>query len=286
MSIYKTALIIEGGGSRGVFSFGVIDTFIKNQFDPFNLYIGVSNGAVVLNWYLIKEKKNNLEKMLFSANKQYVNYLNFFKGKSIIDFEAIYRDGRTKFNPDPFKIEKNLESKELYLAATEAVSAKAHYLKFNTKDWFDQMIASGTLPLIVRKPSIINKIRYFDGGIADPIPVKKAYDLGAKKIVVIRTYEEKFIRANKVENFISALFIAKYLKLSKALINHSKTYNRCLDFIQNPPDDCEIIQICPATRLKVKRDSIDHDLLKDGYQSGINSAVKFLDKSFNLFHLK
>ena len=83
MSIDKTALIIEGGGSRGVFSFGVIDTFIKNQFDPFNLYIGVSNGAVVLNWYLIKEKENNLEKMLFSANKQYVNYLNFFKGKSI-----------------------------------------------------------------------------------------------------------------------------------------------------------------------------------------------------------
>ena len=27
MSIDKTALIIEGGGSRGVFSFGVIDTF-------------------------------------------------------------------------------------------------------------------------------------------------------------------------------------------------------------------------------------------------------------------
>ena len=40
MSIDKTALIIEGGGSRGVFSFGIIDTFIKNQFDPFNLYIG------------------------------------------------------------------------------------------------------------------------------------------------------------------------------------------------------------------------------------------------------
>ena len=84
MSIDKTALIIEGGGSRGVFSFGVIDTFIKNQFDPFNLYIGVSNGAVVLNWYLIKEKENNLEKMLFSANKQYVNYLNFFKGKALL----------------------------------------------------------------------------------------------------------------------------------------------------------------------------------------------------------
>ena len=90
MSIDKTALIIEGGGSRGVFSFGVIDTFIKNQFDPFNLYIGVSNGAVVLNWFLIKEQDYNLEKMLFSANKKYVSYLNlslpslYIPSKSII----------------------------------------------------------------------------------------------------------------------------------------------------------------------------------------------------------
>ena len=286
MSIDKTALIIEGGGSRGVFSFGVIDTFIKNQFDPFNLYIGVSNGAVVLNWFLIKEKDYNLEKMLFSANKKYVNYLNFFKGKSIIDFEGIYKDGREKFKPDPYKIEKNLYSKELYLAATEADSAKAKYLKFDTKQWFEQMIASGTLPLIVRKPSILNQVRYFDGGIADPIPAKKAYDLGAKKIVVIRTYEKKFVRINKIENYLSAIFIAKYPKLSKALINHAKTYNECLNFIQNPPSDCEIVQICPPNRLEVKRDTIDHDLLKEGYQIGINSAVSFMDNNSNLFASK
>ena len=57
-------------------------------------------------------------------------------------------------------------------------------------------------------------------------------------------------------------------------------------FYTNPPDDCEIIQICPTTRLKVKRDSIDHDLLKGGYQSGIDSAENFLNKNINLFHLK
>ena len=41
MSIDKTALIIEGVGLSGVFSFGVIDTFIKKQFDTFEIYIGV-----------------------------------------------------------------------------------------------------------------------------------------------------------------------------------------------------------------------------------------------------
>ena len=32
----KTALIVEGGGQRGVFSFGITDTFIKKNFDPFD----------------------------------------------------------------------------------------------------------------------------------------------------------------------------------------------------------------------------------------------------------
>ena len=39
----KKALILEGGGSRGVFSFGVTDSFIKSSFDPFDMYLGVSN---------------------------------------------------------------------------------------------------------------------------------------------------------------------------------------------------------------------------------------------------
>ena len=63
----KTALIVEGGGQRGVFSFGVTDAFIKRDYDPFDIYIGVSNGVAVLCWYLIRETDNNLEKMLYAC---------------------------------------------------------------------------------------------------------------------------------------------------------------------------------------------------------------------------
>ena len=49
------------------------------------------------------------------------------------------------------------------------------------------MIASGTLPFLVKTPSIINGRRKFDGGITDPIPVRKAYEMGSREIVVIRT---------------------------------------------------------------------------------------------------
>ena len=79
----KKALIIEGGGQRGVFSFGITDTFVKKNYDPFDIYIGVSNGVAVLYWYLIREKDNNLDKMLYAASGDYFSYKNIFNGKDI-----------------------------------------------------------------------------------------------------------------------------------------------------------------------------------------------------------
>ena len=84
MTNSKKALIVEGGGSRGVFSFGVIDSFIKSSYNPFNLHLGVSNGAVVQLWYLLAVADYNLDKMIFSASKNYVSYKNIFFNKSII----------------------------------------------------------------------------------------------------------------------------------------------------------------------------------------------------------
>ncbi len=76
----KTALIVEGGGQRGVFSFGITDTFINRNYDPFDIYMGVSNGVAVLCWYLIRDTDNNLEKMLYAAKGDYLSYKNIFIG--------------------------------------------------------------------------------------------------------------------------------------------------------------------------------------------------------------
>jgi len=81
----KTALIVEGGGQRGVFSFGITDTFIKRKYDPFDIYIGVSNGVAVLCWYLIRETDNNLEKMLYAARGDYLDYKNIFNYEGSVD---------------------------------------------------------------------------------------------------------------------------------------------------------------------------------------------------------
>ena len=273
----KTALIIEGGGQRGVFSFGITDTFINRDFDPFDIYIGVSNGVAVLCWYLIRETDNNLDKMLYAAKGDYLSYKNLFTGKDILKFHQMYEDGKKMFKPSMEKIKNNLAGKEYIAVVTDAIEANAEYYSFGDDEWMPKMIASGTLPLLVRTPSLINGRRKFDGGIADPLPAQKAYEMGAKKIIIIRTYEKKFRRKLKFENYLGALLSREYPKLRKALLEHDKTYNRALDFINNPPPDCEILQLCPPKKLKSKRDSKNIGVLKADYKLGKRVAEEYLD---------
>ena len=273
----KTALIIEGGGQRGVFSFGITDTFIARNYDPFDIYIGVSNGVAVLCWYLIRETDNNLDKMLYAAKGDYLSYKNIFTGKDILKFHQMYEDGEKMFKPSMDKIKNNLDGKEYIAVVTDAIEANAEYYSFWDGDWMPKMIASGTLPVLVRTPSLINGRRKFDGGVSDPLPVEKAYEMGAKKIILIRTYEKQFRRKMKLENYIGALFSKKYPKLRNALLEHDKTYNRALDFIKNPPNDCEIVQLCPPKKLKSKRDSKNIEILKADYKLGKRVAAEYLD---------
>ena len=278
----KTALVVEGGGQRGVFSFGITDTFIKRKYDPFEIYIGVSNGVAVLYWYLIRETANNLDKMLYAASGNYFSYKDIFTGKDIFKVHQMYSDGEKKFKPNIKKIKNNLNGKDFIAVVTDALEANAEYHSFEENEWLPKMIASGTLPVLVRTPSLINGRRKFDGGIADPLPAEKAYALGAKKIIVIRTYEKKFRRKLKLENYIGALLSRKYPKLRKALLEHDKTYNRALDFINNPPKDCEIIQLCPPEKLKSKRDSKNIVILKEDYKLGKRVAEDYLERLENL----
>jgi predicted patatin/cPLA2 family phospholipase len=278
MQKIKKALIVEGGGSRGVFSFGVIDSFIKASYNPFDIHLGVSNGAVVQLWYLLAVSDYNLDKMLFSASGDYVRYSNLFFNKSIMNFEKLYEDANKVFPIDFDRLQNNLKGKTFHVVISDADTGKPEYIELSKENYINQMLATGSLPVLMKNPIYLQGRRKYDGGITDPIPVQKAYEMGAKEIVIIRTYEQKFIRKTKLENYIAAFATRSYPQLAKALKENTTTYNSALEFIDNPPDDCKIIQICPPQRLSTKRATTNVNTMKADYQIGISCGKKFLEK--------
>ena len=274
----KKALIIEGGGSRGVFSFGVIDSFIKASYNPFDIHLGVSNGAVVQLWYLLAVSDYNLDKMLFSASRDYVRYSNLLFNKSIMNFEKLYQDANKVFPIDFDRLQDNLAGKNFYVVVSDAGSGKPEYIELSKKNYINEMLATGSLPVLMKNAILLDGKRKYDGGITDPIPVQKAYEMGAKEIVIIRTYEQAFIRKTKLENYIAAFATRSYPNISKALKENTTTYNSALEFINNPPSDCKILQICPPQRLSTKRATTNVNIMKADYQIGMNCGEEFLEK--------
>jgi predicted patatin/cPLA2 family phospholipase len=278
MSDSKKALIIEGGGSRGVFSFGVIDSFIKASYNPFDLHFGVSNGAVVQLWYLLAVADYNLDKMLFSASKDYVSYRNIFLNKSIMNFTKLYQDAQKVFPIDFDRLTIKLKDKKFYVVMSDAESGRSEYTELDRDQYVNQLLASGSLPVLMREPILCNGLRKYDGGITDPLPVQKAYEYGARDITIIRTYEESFVRKTKMENHIAAFFTKQYPNISNALKINAATYNTSLNFINNPPADCRITQICPPKRLTAKRATTNIKIMKADYEIGLACGVKYLQE--------
>ena len=274
----KKALIIEGGGSRGVFSFGVIDSFIKASYNPFDIHLGVSNGAVVQLWYLLAVSDYNLDKMLFSASRDYVRYSNLLFNKSIMNFEKLYQDANKVFPIEFDRLQDNLAGKNFYVVVSDARSGKPEYIELSKENYINEMLATGSLPVLMKNAILLEGKRKYDGGITDPIPVQKAYEMGAKEIIIIRTYEQTFIRKTKLENYIAAFATRSYPNISKALKENTTTYNSALEFINNPPSDCKILQICPPQRLSTKRATTNVNIMKADYQIGMNCGEEFLEK--------
>jgi predicted patatin/cPLA2 family phospholipase len=119
---------------------------------------------------------------------------------------------------------------------------------------------------------------YLDGGLAAPLPVREAYRRGARKIVVIRTVNaDIYTQSAWVLKLKSWIYASEYCpKIVGYLVQHEHAYQQEINFIANPPEAVEIIQIFAKDNLQSKLlGSTNMDLQHD-YRAGISAGNAFL----------
>ncbi|MFY8325081.1 patatin-like phospholipase family protein [Pseudoalteromonas sp. ZZD1] len=304
----KTALIAEGGGQRGIFTAGVLDAWLEHQYDPFDLFIGTSAGSQNLTSFLARQK--GYAKRLIrglSRNKRFFQLGRGLLGKSIVDLDW-YFDKTTEFNRAlDFKTAKtSLGKRELLITATNARDRKPYFLTptGEGKQWRELLKASSALPFLykqgVRLTPWLDKTAaneeaecstcaladddfFLDGGLAAPLPVREAYNRGARKIVVIRTVDASLpvqsAWVNKLKTFVCASgYCPKSLDY---LLQHEQAYLEELNFMENPPEDLQVIQIFARSKLNSKLlGSTDADLRND-YKLGLAAGNHYLSDQYD-----
>jgi len=278
----KIALVIEGGGFKSVFSAGVLDAFLINKFNPFDIYIGVSSGAMSLSYYITSQYKAyfSLSKEV-SVNEKFLSYKNALSEQGYMDLKFLTKYAKQN-NPLELKnLKESTDNKQFYIVGTNLENGEAVYLEPNKQNIYRCLRATSSLPFFTKAKCKVDGVELMDGAWSDPIPVKSAADLGANKIIVIRPHPFGY----KVNGLSYLGLIAGYWwkntpKVRDIFFKENSNYNQAVDFLTKNNNTIEILQICPDNLLKSGVVGTTKEDLVQDYHCGLEKGMDFLNTNF------
>jgi predicted patatin/cPLA2 family phospholipase len=276
----NTALVAEGGGQRGIFTAGVLDSWLHSGFNPFDLLIGTSAGAQNLSSYMTCQKEFGRHSITtLSKDPKFFKLSRTFMGKHAVDLDWYFKQidqSENKLNVGCG--EERLTRRKLLFSATKADDRSAAFFEPTKDNWLTVLKASSALPILYKKGVKIDDHYYVDGGLSAPIPVEEAYQRGAKRIVVIRTVPKDADVQSPWAHKLKSLLCStnRCPKILDLITHHENAYQQTLDFIEQPPKGIEIVQIYPEKALASSLVGSSHESLNDDYHLGFNAGFNFL----------
>ena len=280
----KIALVIEGGGFKSVFSAGVLDAFIVNKFNPFDIYLGVSSGAMALSYYLANQYKAYFSlSHKICVNNKFLSYRHALSKEGYMNLKYLTQYAIKNNALDFLEIENSIRNKQFYIVATNTDNGAAVYLRPEKKNIYKCLRATSSLPFFTKGICRLNGLNLMDGAWSDPIPVQSAVKFGANKIIVIRPHPLGY----KLDGLNYLGLLAGYWwqnnpKKSDLFFEEYNNYNKSVDFLTNNNIGVEILQICPENLLKsTVLGTGKNDLIED-YHAGLEKGLDFI----NYFNFK
>jgi predicted patatin/cPLA2 family phospholipase len=250
------ALVVEGGGMRGVFVAGVLDAFAARGFAPFDLAIGTSAGAAALASHLAGQAGRNWRCLTGPMRRP--EFVHPWRGPWRALRRGHWMDLDWLFDAcdreDPLDVPALLRcGVEFLVATTSADTGEPVYLTPRAADTAALLKASSALPLLYRGPVRVRGQRLVDGGVAAAIPVREAYRRGARRMLVVRTRARGISKGVGLEHWLGALALRGYPALAGAIWRSPEQYRAALDFIADPPPGCVVYEVAPPRPLTTQR---------------------------------
>ncbi len=190
-------IIDVGGGMRGSFTAGIYDYISDQGIQPFDYLLGVSAGSGNMISYLAGQRGRNLRFYLdYTFRPQYMSIRNFVRTGSYIDLDYPYTVLSGPEGEDPVDLAAFNASTARYEAVvTDAATGEPVYYDKTelTGGNFDVIKASCAVPGVCR-PYPVHGRPGFDGGVADPVPYRRALAQGCDRIVVLLTRPAEYVR--------------------------------------------------------------------------------------------
>ncbi|MBQ1860048.1 MAG: patatin family protein, partial [Clostridia bacterium] len=183
----KTALSMEGGAMRGMFTCGVIDVLMENGI-TFDAAAGISAGAA----FGCNFKSRQIGRPIrynkrYGSDPRYMSFRSLLKTGDLYNADFCYRELPDVLDPFDRKAFRD-NPMAFYIGATDVKTGKCVYHLCSDGEETDilWMRASASMPLVSR-PVEVDGLLLLDGGITDPVPLDHMQSLGFDRHVVILT---------------------------------------------------------------------------------------------------
>ncbi|WP_438349712.1 patatin-like phospholipase family protein [Paenibacillus sp. FA6] len=275
------SLILEGGTLRPIFSAGVMDALLDQEL-MFPYCIGVSAGISNGFSYISKQKQRNLEILeKYRHDKRYIGYRNFLRSRSLFGLDFVFDDIPNKLLPFDLKTFHSY-SGQLLVGVTNAQTGLPEYMNGMHIDKKSTMLrATCAIPMYF--PAIeMNGYNYYDGGLSDPIPIRKSIADGNKQHLIVLTQPKGYVKQSSKQNaMIGKLFKSKYPHLEEVLLTRHNRYNETVKFCEQLEQEGRAIILRPKRSLN----SFEKDInkLRDAYQHGYDLASDHMKVIHKLF---
>lgn len=270
-----TALVLEGGGMRGVFTSGVLDWMMDHGI-TFPYLVGVSAGSS--NALSFASHQRGRAKYTFAdlqMERHYLGVRNIPRHHSILDMDLLYRElpetlwpyDYAAYRANPMRVET---------VATDCLTGQAVYLeeKESAARIIDIVRASSALPFACPVAHVDGR-PLLDGGIADSIPLQRALEQGYRHAIVVLTRHRGYRKEEKPLHLPPFVY-RRYPQLREALRTRAKRYNAQLAWVERLEDEGRITVIRPDHPVEVARIETDMDKMNALYRHGFEVAARVL----------
>jgi len=275
--LFHGALILEGGGFRGVYTAGVLDFFIDRKA-MFSSVYGISAGACNALNYLSQDRGRYIEiAKRFCNDPRYMGVGQLLKTGSIFNWQFSFYEIPERYIPydyDTFYASPMC----LKVGATDCATGRCHWFsRENGDDLIRDSIASSSMPLLAPMQEIAGR-QYLDGGIADSIPVRFFESIGYKRNLIVLTQPKGFVKKkNKMLPAIRARYL-RYPAFVEAVADRHERYNETLDHIAMLEQTGKAFVIRPPIPLEIGSMERDPVQLRRVYETGRAVAEIQVDK--------
>ena len=271
-----SSLVLEGGTFRPIFSSGVMDALLEYDI-LFPYIIGVSAGITHGVSYISKQKRRNLDiAEKYRNDKCYLGIRNLLKCRSIFGLDFVFDEIPNRLHPFDMNTYTAYHGRIL-IGVTNAKTGQAEYMDGKKLDDRCLMLrATCAIPMFF--PAIlIDGTPYFDGGICDPIPIRKAIQDGNQKHLIILTQIKGYEKTLNKQNIYAAKWLKrKYPAMVEPLLTRHILYNETIAFCEQLEKNGQALIIRPSQPIH----SFEKDIikLKAAYDDGFQQTLERIDE--------